>query len=53
MYTGTLIKDLMATVERAERNTQRTQYDDETELHQLFNLPVSEINAEPVLAGAA
>jgi hypothetical protein len=53
MYTGTLIKDLLAIVERAERSAERKQYSEEMELHELFNLPVSEINAEPVLAGAA
>jgi hypothetical protein len=52
MYTGTLIKDLIATVERAERSVQLRKHFDEIELQQLFNLPVDE-NSEPVFAGAA
>jgi hypothetical protein len=53
MYTGTLIKDLMATVERAERSAQLKKNAEEVELHQLFNLPAPEIETEPVFAGAA
>lgn len=53
MYTGTLIRDLMATVERAERSAQLKRYADETELQQLFDLPVTTIDSEPVFAGAA
>ncbi len=53
MYTGTLINDLMATVERAERRAQRKQYAEEMELQELFSLPVPEMNHEPVFAGAA
>ena len=53
MYTGTLINDLIATVERAERRVQLRQHVDEIELEQLFNLPVAEMNTEPVFAGAA
>jgi hypothetical protein len=53
MYTGTLIKDLMATVERAERSAQFKQYGEEMELQQLFDLPVPQMQSEPVFAGAA
>jgi hypothetical protein len=53
MYTGTLIKDLMATVERTERSVQLKQYLDEMELRQRFDSPVHEITSEPVYAGAA
>lgn len=53
MYTGTLIKDLMATVERAERSAQLKQHAEEMELRQLFDLPVPEMSSEPVYAGAA
>jgi hypothetical protein len=53
MYTGTLIKDLMATVERAERSAQFKQYADDIEMKQLFDLPVATMHSEPVLAGAA
>jgi hypothetical protein len=53
MYTGTLIRDLMATVERAERSAQLKRYADEMELQQLFDLPVATMDNEPVFAGAA
>ena len=53
MYTGTLIRDLMATVERAERSAQMKRYADEIELQQPFDLPVAMMHSEPVFAGAA
>jgi hypothetical protein len=59
MYTGTLIKDLMATVERAERGALRKKFAEERELQRIFELQVSEmqresmIQREPVFAGAA
>jgi hypothetical protein len=54
MYTGTLIKDLMATVERAERRgAQQKRIVDEMELRRLFELQVPQMRSEPVLAGAA
>ncbi|MFY9742281.1 MAG: hypothetical protein WA252_08060 [Candidatus Sulfotelmatobacter sp.] len=53
MYTGTLINDLMATVERAERSAQRTQYAEEMELQEFFSVRVPEMDHEPVFAGAA
>ena len=53
MYTGTMIQDLMATVERAEKRAQFKQYADEIELQQLFDLPVATMHSEPVFAGAA
>jgi hypothetical protein len=53
MYTGTLIKDLMATVERAERGALQKQIVDELELQRLFELQVPQMLSEPILAGAA
>ncbi|MFZ0138503.1 MAG: hypothetical protein WAK89_15665 [Candidatus Sulfotelmatobacter sp.] len=53
MYTGTLIKDLMATVERAERGALQKQIADELELQRLFELQVPQMKSELVLAGAA
>jgi hypothetical protein len=53
MYTGTLIQDLMATVERAERSAQQKRIADERELQRMFALPVPQMHYEPVLAGAA
>lgn len=53
MYTGNLINDLMATVEKTERGIQLKRYLDEVMLHQLFELPVSQTNQEAFFAGAA
>ncbi len=53
MYTGTLIKDLMAAVERAERSVQQTRLSEETELQRLFELQSPRMHREPVFAGAA
>jgi len=53
MYTGTLIRDLMATVERAERGTFQKQLVDEMELLRMFELQVPELDSEPAYAGAA
>jgi hypothetical protein len=53
MYTGTLINDLMATVERAERGAFQKRVDDEMELRRMFELQVSEMRSEPAYAGAA
>jgi hypothetical protein len=53
MYTGTLIRDLMATVERTEQSLQGKAFTEEIELEQIYNLPVADIDREPVFAGAA
>jgi hypothetical protein len=53
MYTGTLIKDLMATVERAERGAFQKRVIDEMELRRMFELQVPEMRSEPAYAGAA
>jgi hypothetical protein len=52
MYTGTLIKDLMAAVERAERSAQEKRVSEEMELQRLFELQTSQ-QTEPSFAGAA
>ncbi len=53
MYTGTLIRDLMATVERAERGALQKQIVDELELQRLFELQAPQMQNEPILLGAA
>jgi hypothetical protein len=53
MYTGTFIKDLIATVERAERGAQQKRIAEEMELQRLFDLQDPQIHNEPVYAGAA
>ncbi len=53
MYTGTLIKDLMATVERTERGALQKQIAEELELQRIFELQVAEMQHERIFAGAA
>jgi len=53
MYTGTLINDLMATVERAERGMFQKQLVDEMELLRMYDLQVPQTHGEPLYAGAA
>ena len=53
MYTGTLIHDLMATVERAEWRVQQKRVADEMELRRMFELQVPQMHDERVLVGAA
>ncbi|MGA8503369.1 MAG: hypothetical protein WB683_17590 [Candidatus Sulfotelmatobacter sp.] len=53
MYTGTLIRDLMATVERAEQGALQKQIVDELELQRLFELQIPQMQSEPILLGAA
>ena len=58
MYTGTLIKDLMATVERVEWRAQQKRIVDEwivdeMELRQMFGLQLPQMHSERVYAGAA
>ena len=51
MYTGTLIRDLMATVERVvERNDERRIAE---ELHEIFAMQIPVIDANRLLLGAA
>jgi len=53
MYTGTLITDLIATVQRAEQKAKQEQIALDKELHAIFSMqfPVAEVN--PLLMGAA
>jgi hypothetical protein len=55
MYTGTLIKDLMAAVERAEQSARRKCQSEEVELRRMFELqiPWTQAERQPVFAGAA
>jgi hypothetical protein len=53
MYTGTLINDLMVTVERAELGVLRKRLVDEMELQRIFELQVPQMQGERVLVGAA
>jgi hypothetical protein len=53
MYTGTLIKSLMATVERAERGELQKRMLDEMELRRMFELQAPQMQTQQVYAGAA
>jgi hypothetical protein len=53
MYTGTLIRDLIATVERVERGLPPKRIVDEMELRRMFELQLRQLHSEPVYAGAA
>lgn len=53
MYTGTLIKDLMATVERAEQRAERQRIADEQELRTIFAMQIPMTKSDKVLMGAA
>jgi hypothetical protein len=53
MYTGTLIEELMATVERAEKLVEHKRVIEETERRQLFELPNWKTKEERIYAGAA
>ena len=61
MYTGTVIQDLMATVERAERRARQREEqrrrDEEQELQALFTMQISMhmamLEGNPVFVGAA
>jgi hypothetical protein len=53
MYTGTLIRDLMATVERAELSAHSKRIFDQKELERIFELQFPLTQGEPVFVGAA
>jgi hypothetical protein len=53
MYTGTLIGDLMAAVERAEERAQQKRLAEEIELRPMFELHSSQSHTEEIFAGAA
>jgi hypothetical protein len=52
MYTGTLIRDLTATVERVEERVRQQQIADERELHEIFAMQVAALGNQ-VFMGAA
>ena len=53
MYTGTLIRELLATVERVEYRVRAQQVADERELRMLFEMQIPHMQDEPVFVGAA
>ncbi len=53
MYTGTLINDLMAAVERAELKAERQRIAEERELHEMFAMQVPVAPGDDLYMGAA
>jgi hypothetical protein len=53
MYTGTLIRDLMATVERAELREEQRQIEEEQELQAILDLQIRLAESNHVFIGAA
>lgn len=53
MYTGTLIKDLMATVERVEQRAEQQRIADEQELRTIFAMQIPLTDSDRVFMGAA
>jgi hypothetical protein len=53
MYTGTLIQDLMATVERVERSAELKRRTEELELRRIYDLQISDSQSTAIFAGAA
>jgi hypothetical protein len=53
MYTGTLIQELMATVERVERRTEQHRTAVERELHEIFSMRIAVTPSDQVFMGAA
>jgi len=53
MHTGTLISDLMATVERVGLAAQRQPAADQQELHSIFAMQIALTEGDQVFMGAA
>ena len=53
MYTGTLISDLMATVQRAEQTAKRQQTALQQELQEIFAMRIAIADGDQLLMGAA
>jgi hypothetical protein len=51
MYTGQLISDLMATVDRAEQRAEQQRMDQE--LHEIYTMQFPLTEGEPAFMGAA
>jgi hypothetical protein len=53
MYTGTLISDLMATVEQVGKRVQQQRTAEQQELHAIFTMPIPVTDGEQIFMGAA
>ena len=53
MYTGTLIRDLMAAVERAEKRAEQQRIAEQQELQAIFAMQIPLTEGDQVFMGAA
>jgi hypothetical protein len=53
MYTGTLISELMATVERVGQKTRQQRTAEQEELHAIFSMQIPVTDGEQIFMGAA
>jgi hypothetical protein len=53
MYTGTMISDLMAAVDRAERVAEEKRIAEQRELHEIFAMQIPIVEGDGILMGAA
>jgi hypothetical protein len=53
MYTGTLISDLMAAVERVGQKSEQQRIAEQQELHELYAMQIPVIQGDQIFMGAA
>jgi hypothetical protein len=53
MYTGTMIRDLLATVEKAENKAEQRLIAERQELHEIFSMQMPMPQGERIFMGAA
>ncbi len=53
MYTGTIITDLMAAVDRAQRRVLENRIAEDRELHEMFDMRIPVTEGDGLLLGAA
>jgi len=53
MYTGTLISDLMETVELVEHRAKQRQIAEQEELHEIFSMQIPIVDGDYAFMGAA
>ncbi len=51
MYTGTLIKDLIAAVDRVGQRSEQQRIADDQELHTIFAMQIPAIDGDQILTG--
>jgi hypothetical protein len=53
MYTGTMIKDLIAAVDRVGQRSEQQRIADDQELHAIYAMQIPVIDGDQVFMGAA